>query len=153
MVVGRSPHGVPCERVPELASLRLDGELSELGAAALGQHLAACPPCAEAVAEMEAATELVRAAPPERPSRRFELPARPARPLVRLAAIAAVLALAVGFSVFGAMVGGGSERRAPTAPNDVAVLPEEDFSDVRRLPRGGDDGRVPRPPRPIGVPV
>jgi anti-sigma factor RsiW len=152
MVVGRSPHPVSCERARELASLRLDGELSELESAALGQHLDACARCAAVVVDAEAFTRLLRAAPLERPSRRFELPKRPARPLARVAAVAAVLALAVGFSVLGASIGGGSERRAPTEPQDVAVLPE-DFGDLRQLPRGGEDGRVPAPRRPVGVPV
>jgi ferric-dicitrate binding protein FerR (iron transport regulator) len=153
VVESRFPQPLPCERGLELASLRLDGELSELESAALDQHLAACPRCTAAVVEIEAATALVRAAPLERPSRRLELPTRPVRPAARLAAVAAVLSLAVGFSVLGAAIGGGSEQRTPTAPDDVAVLPEDDFGDLRRLPRGGEDGRVPRPPRPIGVPV
>jgi anti-sigma factor RsiW len=153
MVAGRSPYAASCERARELASVRLDGELSELESAALGQHLDVCARCAATVAEMDALAEVVRAAPLERPSRRFELPKRPARPLARVAAVAALVALAVAFSVLGASIGGGPERRAPTAPQDVAVLPEDDFGDVRRLPRGGEDGRVPGPRRPIGVPV
>jgi ferric-dicitrate binding protein FerR (iron transport regulator) len=153
MVVGRSPHPVSCERALELASLRLDGELSELERAALGQHLDACARCATAATEIETITAVVRAVPLERPSRRFELPRRPVPPRARVAAVAAVLALAVGFSVLGASVGGSPERRAPTAPQDIAVLPEDDFGDLRELPRGGEDGRVPGPRRPVGVPV
>ena len=153
MVVGPSSRRVPCERVLELASLRLDGELSELESAALAQHLGACVRCAAAVARAEAVAELLRSAPLEEPARRVELPKRPARPLARVAAIAAVLVLAVAFSVLGAAIGGGSAPPAPTSPQDVAVVPEDDFGDVRRLPRDGEDGRVPVPPRPVGVPV
>jgi predicted anti-sigma-YlaC factor YlaD len=153
VVASRFPQPLPCDGALELASLRLDGGLSELESAALDRHLGACARCAAAVAEIEAATELVRAAPLVPPSRRFELPRRPVRPVARLAAIAAVVALAIGFSALGAAIGGGPEQRSPTAPTDVAVLPGDDFGDLRRLPRGGEDGRVPAPPRRIGVPV
>jgi anti-sigma factor RsiW len=54
-----------CERARLSASLRLDAELSELEAAHLDAHLARCAGCAAAVAAIEAATGMVRAAPLE----------------------------------------------------------------------------------------
>src|SRR5918992_3297019 len=107
MVAGRSPHPVSCERALELASLRLDGELSELERAALGQHLDACARCATAATEIETVTAVVRAAPLERPSRRFELPRRPVSPLARVAAVAAVPPLGLRLSGLGAAGRGG----------------------------------------------
>ena len=51
----------PCAEVPELAHARLDGELAAADAARLDAHLAACPPCAWAVALELRFARIVRA--------------------------------------------------------------------------------------------
>src|SRR4051794_6877947 len=57
-----------CDRARTWASLRLDGELSELEAALLDAHLKRCARCAEVAAGLEGVTRAVRAAGLEQPS-------------------------------------------------------------------------------------
>ena len=52
-----------CDRVHELVSARVDGELSELERAQLQRHLRRCGPCAAYAATVSAATGELRAAP------------------------------------------------------------------------------------------
>ena len=54
---------LPCERAREWASLRLDGELSQLESAMLESHLARCAACHAVVSRTEAFTTALRAAP------------------------------------------------------------------------------------------
>lgn len=48
------------------ASLALDGALDEVGRIHLRRHLESCPECAQVMAEMQAASALMRRAPHER---------------------------------------------------------------------------------------
>ena len=99
------PHA--CERAREWASLRLDGELSELEHVLLASHFDRCPACAAYGAELAAATAAIRSAPAERLSRPIALPLRrriafAARALQAGTGVAAVLAAAVGLgTLFG----------------------------------------------------
>src|SRR3954470_10231567 len=52
-----------CDRARTWASLRLDGELSELEGALLTAHLGRCERCSGAVARMELATAAMREEP------------------------------------------------------------------------------------------
>ena len=100
-----------CDRWVRAISLRLDGESSELEAAALDRHLASCARCSEIAAEHAALTRLLR----ERAARPLERhvvvtsPQRARRQLVRRSAavfvVAAGFAAAAGLAVFGS---GGS---------------------------------------------
>ena len=106
-----SPRDGRCERARQWASLRLDGELSELEDALLEQHLEGCASCSAFAVRLAATTEAVRAVPLERPEisyPRFE------RPVIRLpvgrrVAIVAVAAAAA----LGAFVGSSLQTPSP----------------------------------------
>jgi anti-sigma factor RsiW len=143
-----------CDRARAWASLELDGELSQLESALLASHVRRCAPCATAVAEMRAATSLLRAAPPEALSRPLTIAAPPARrrPLaVRLALAATLAALAASLGVLAGSVGGDSPRPAPPAGGDIALLPtqDEERDDSRRL-RPQPGGPLVQPLAPAG---
>jgi anti-sigma factor RsiW len=57
--------GSACDDARLRASLELDGELDDLGRLQLRRHLESCAGCARHVADMWAATSLLRSAPPE----------------------------------------------------------------------------------------
>jgi len=93
-----------CDRAREWASLRLDGELSELERALLDAHTRNCAACAEYVADVGALTVALRSAELERPPRPIVLPLRGSyawatRALQAGAATAAVLAITAGLSL------------------------------------------------------
>ncbi len=106
-----SPRDGRCERARQWASLRVDGELSELEDALLEQHLEGCASCSAFAVRLAATTEAVRAVPLERPEisyPRFE------RPVIRLpvgrrVAIVAVAAAAA----LGAFVGSSLQKPSP----------------------------------------
>ena len=68
MRLGKSQH-VSCERVTQWLSLELDGELAETERFALDRHLGGCVDCRSRRAELNAITQLLRAAPPLVPER------------------------------------------------------------------------------------
>jgi predicted anti-sigma-YlaC factor YlaD len=49
-----------CERIRRLASIQLDGELSELGIRRLNRHLNHCAPCGDFAASLTATTNALR---------------------------------------------------------------------------------------------
>ncbi len=115
-------------RARESVSARLDGELSELEAAGLDDHLRGCVDCSAFARELHALGAQLRAAPLERPEIEVFVPAR-RRPLVRLqtaAAAAAIVAVAAGSSfAVGRVVGvhGASRGSAVgTVPADFLSL-------------------------------
>ncbi len=128
-----TPRNSRCDRARQWASLRLDGELSELEGALLEKHLEGCPSCSAFAAGLARTTEAVRAVPLERPDisyPRFE------RPVIRLpvgrrVAIVAVAAAAV----LGAFVGSSLQRPAPErAPGGPQLSFRTDQSLLRQLP-------------------
>src|SRR4051812_45109458 len=90
-----------CDRARTWASLRLDGELSELEGALLDAHLARCPACSAAVAAIEDATAVVREAPFAQPPAVVVGP--PARSSMRtfLAATASTIAATLALTGIG----------------------------------------------------
>jgi anti-sigma factor RsiW len=93
-----------CERAREWASLRLDGELSELERALLDAHTRRCGACAQYVEEIGAITASIRSAEREELPRPVILPLRRSfawatRALQAGAATAAVLAITAGLSL------------------------------------------------------
>ena len=93
-----------CERAREWASLRLDGELSELERALLDAHTRRCGACADYVEEIGAITASIRSADREEVPRPVVLPLRRSfawatRALQAGAATAAVLAITAGLSL------------------------------------------------------
>jgi anti-sigma factor RsiW len=126
--------GGACERAREWSSLRLDDELSVLEEEILERHLAACAACREFDAGVRSATEALRSARAEVPSRRVSIPAESARRTVRRrrAGLLAAAALAAG-----ALVGSLAERPTdpePATPTQVSML-TRDASQLRELPR------------------
>jgi predicted anti-sigma-YlaC factor YlaD len=112
-----------CSRAREFVSCRLDGELSEVEAAGLDDHLRDCADCSAYARELHALATELRTAPLERPNITVFVATR-RRPLVRLqtvAAAAAVVAVAAGSSfAIGRAVGvhdtsNGSTQRTLTA--------------------------------------
>ena len=143
-----SPRNGRCERARQWASLRLDGELSELEDALLEQHLEGCSSCSAFAVRLAATTEAVRAVPLERPEvsyPRFE------RPVIRLpvgrrVAIVAVAAAAA----LGAFVGSSLQRPSPapvpTGGPQLSFRTDQDL--LRQLPH-----RTKQPaPQPTHVP-
>jgi predicted anti-sigma-YlaC factor YlaD len=124
-----------CERAREWASLRADGELSELESALLDAHLCRCAPCRSFARGAEELTAALRAARLERPAPlALVLPRR--RPALH--ALQAVLATAfvVAAGVTAALV--GVDRHAPSVSTaePVAVVAAVESPDAfRRLRR------------------
>ena len=122
-----------CARARFWASLRLDGELSELEGALLDAHLARCADCSAAAQDFGAFTEDLRA-------RRLEPVApvvfhagRSPRRVFVGAAIAAVVAAGV---LLGGFVRGQVSHNALPTPHTVAVVASLDTPDqLRKLRR------------------
>lgn len=143
--------GQLCARARFWASLRLDGELSELEGALLDAHLAHCAACREVAGGFAAATVQLRAEPLA-PAVPVTLPARrsPHRVLAG-AAVAAVLAAAV---VAGGLVRGHVSSDAAQKPHVVAVVASVETADqLRRLRRTSLLNMRPIPPELAVEPV
>jgi len=130
-----------CERAREWASLRLDGELSELERALLDAHTRRCAACEHYVAEIDAITASIRSAELERLPRPVVLPLRRSfawatRALQAGAATAAVLAITAGLAL---QVGRTSSShgtvpgRMPT--NAIEAGPNSEADHLIRLPK------------------
>jgi predicted anti-sigma-YlaC factor YlaD len=138
-------NGQLCARTRFWASLRLDGELSELESALLDAHLARCAACREVVVGFASSTAALRAAEPSVPAPvRIEAPRRPSRPFVALAAAAVVVLAAL---VGGLLNAGTGSREGAKAPHVVAVVASLETPDqIRRLRRTTllNERRLPR---------
>ena len=126
--------GQLCARARFWASLRLDGELSELEGALLDAHLSRCPECTEYAACSEAAITQLRRAPLE--------PAKPVvvqvdRPGRRAVAFVMAAALVGAAAILGALGDGSrSSPGSPVAGRSVAVVATVETPDqLRRLRR------------------
>jgi hypothetical protein len=90
-----------CHRTRQHVSLRLDTELSELEEALAAAHLRRCATCQAFAVDLEEITEVLRAAPLEEPSVRFQLPHRPARFGVARVGTVAAAAITAAIAVSG----------------------------------------------------
>jgi predicted anti-sigma-YlaC factor YlaD len=88
-----------CSSTVQRLSLRVDGELSELGEARLEAHLRECAECRGIADRLEGATIALRAAPPEPVAIPFVLPRRPLAGAYALRSASAVAAVAAVFAV------------------------------------------------------
>jgi hypothetical protein len=124
-----------CERARELASLRLDGELSELEEALLRTHQGRCADCDAFVRSLVGFTGELRAAPLESPSRPFTLPRRPRVALrsVQVAAAAAAIAVVAGVGSMLAVL--GSPAGQTRFPDHVGAAGNGDLRELRSLRR------------------
>ena len=129
-----SPRNGRCERARQWASLRLDGELSELEDALLEQHLEGCASCSAFAGRLAATTEAVRAVPLERPEISYPRFERPGirLPVGRRVAIVAVAAAAA----LGAFVGSSLQKPspAPTPSGGPQYSFRTDQNLLRQLP-------------------
>lgn len=128
-----------CSRAREWASLRVDGQLSELERLLLRRHLARCASCRAFAETLTAVTKVIRETPREQPSRslvRVPAPARPRRARYRLAFATALLALAATTGgLIGSFLGGNGDGTGPTPPApSIALLPDDDDGTLPRLP-------------------
>ncbi len=110
-----------CDRVRELFSVSLDGELGELEEARLRAHVARCAGCRAYADGAAAAARLVRATPLEQPTFPVVVPGRRRAVGHRLQAVAAAAAVAatIGLSVaIGSLGGpeGGPAHHAAQSP-------------------------------------
>jgi anti-sigma factor RsiW len=122
-----------CERARFWASLRLDGELSELEAALLDSHLARCAACRAIAEGFDASTSALRSSSLERPAPVAVAVHRSPRRLVAMIAVAAVLVLGV---ITGGVVREQVSQGASSAPHVVAVVASLETPDqIRRLRR------------------
>jgi predicted anti-sigma-YlaC factor YlaD len=120
-----------CERARFWASLRLDGELSELEGALLDAHLARCDACRELAAGFDASTAALRSTPLQRVAPvALGVPRSPRRLLASIA-VAAVLVLGV---IAGGLVR-GQVSHSPAAPRAVAVVASFETPDQLRTLR------------------
>ena len=118
---------LPCERAREWASLRLDGELSQLESAMLESHLARCAACNDVVFQTEALTGALRTSPLEAVRRPIAIPRAGAMRAARVTAAAAVMLVAAGLgSVF-------ATSMPPSATEHAAPRPSLVDSDDRLL--------------------
>jgi predicted anti-sigma-YlaC factor YlaD len=134
-----------CDRMRELFSSSLDGELSELDDARLQGHLATCPGCRAYAATAESAARLVRQTPLEEPAIRIVIPGRRlavARKL-QVASAAAAIAVTVGLSVAVGTVGGPSTSHAARSTRSSAKLRFPD-QELRMLERASQARSHPR---------
>ena len=121
-----------CERARFWASLRLDGELSELEGALLDAHLTRCESCRAVADGFGASTAALRSASLERPAPvAVDAPRSPRRLLASLA-VAAVLVIGV---ITGGLVRGQVSHGSST-PHAVAVVASFETADqLRQLRR------------------
>jgi hypothetical protein len=133
-----------CERACRWASLRVDGELSELESALLDDHLGRCRSCRVFAGGVEAVSATLAAARLERPAPLALLIPRRRRPLLR----SAVAATLVGAAGIAAVVGGQTGQGPVSALRPVVMVQGGDSAnELRELRRWSliDQGRpIPR---------
>jgi predicted anti-sigma-YlaC factor YlaD len=118
-----------CERARFWASLRLDGELSELEGALLDAHIARCAGCRAVADGFATSTTALRSAPLKRVAPIVvEFPRSPRRLLATIA-VAAVLVLGV---IAGGLVRGQVSKDAVSAPRAVAAVASFETADQLR---------------------
>jgi hypothetical protein len=143
-----TPRNSRCERARQWASLRIDGELSELEDTLLEKHLDECLACSAFTAGLTRTTDAVRAVPLERPEIEYPGFERPVirLPVGRRVAIVAVAAAAA----LGAFVGSSLQKPAPErGPAGPQLSFRTDQTLLRQLPH---QTKRPASPEPTHVP-
>ena len=122
-----------CARARFWASLRIDGELSELEGALLDAHLARCSGCCDVVAGFEASTSGLRAAPLVKPTPVAIPHGGTSRRVLATMFVAAIVAVA---AIAGGLVHHESAQTTSPSHATVAVVANVDTPDqLRRLRR------------------
>ena len=135
--------GQLCARARFWASLRVDGELSELEDLLLEGHLSGCDDCREVAAGFAMATSRLRSAPLAQPS---PVAVRIHRSPRRFLATAAVAVVVLAGVIAGGLVRGQAAPKT-ASPHVVAVVAAVDTPDqLRRLRRTAllNQRRIPR---------
>ncbi|MDX6452188.1 MAG: hypothetical protein QOH16_2237 [Gaiellaceae bacterium] len=123
-----------CERARSWASLRADGELSELESALLDAHVGRCSACRAFACGTHEVAAALRSARLERPAPFVLGPQRARFAGLRALQVAAAVAVVVGAGVVAAMTGAPSG--APAAAKPVAMVAGADSPDrLRELRR------------------
>ena len=142
--------GQLCDRAREWASLRVDGELSELESALLDAHLKRCGDCRTFVDDVAGLTRALRAAELEPLTAPVVLPRR-TRVSLRTAQMSAAAAAVVAAAGLGSLFGvlrsdSGVQPRTPKLGTVVAF--DESANSMRALRREAlivqGQGRIPR---------
>lgn len=131
MLLPALPKG--CQQAREAVSLRLDGELSELGSTRLARHLRGCEACSAYAVELEAIADRLRSAPFEHPAPRVLV--RRAASTARIATVgAAAAAVVVGLSVSaGRLLHAPSSTPAESTLSAPALVLGPDAGILRQL--------------------
>jgi hypothetical protein len=126
--------GQLCARARFWASLRVDGELSELEGALLGAHLERCSECREFEASAIGSAILLREA---KPATHGPVVVPSVRSPRRILAVAAAAAAVIGAALLGGLVNGAvAPTGSPTAARSIAVVASVETPDqLRRLRR------------------
>jgi anti-sigma factor RsiW len=121
-----------CERIRGYAAWSVDGELSEVEAAALAAHLATCSACNAYAAGLEQAAQLVRQTPPEQLEFPIVLPSRRLRfaRTIQVGAAAAAVATVVGLSAT-VPFSAPAHRSAASNARSVYLTPEDELRMLR----------------------
>jgi predicted anti-sigma-YlaC factor YlaD len=134
-----------CDRMRELFSASLDGELSELDHARLEAHLASCAGCLAYANASESATRLVRQTPLEDIGVPIVIPRRRlafARKL-QVTAAAAAVAVTVGLSAaIGTLSGPSSHHPQPVSSSSELRFPEQELRMLQRASQIREAARV-----------
>ena len=131
-----------CERACRWASLRVDGELSELESALLDDHLGRCRSCRVFARGVEDVAAALASARLERPAPLALVFPPQRRPVVRSVAAATLVAVAGIAALFGGLTGHG---QTASAGKPVAMLQSVDSpNELRELRRSSliDQGRI-----------
>ena len=125
-----------CDRVRELVSASLDGELSELDGARVQSHLTGCVGCRTYATTAEEAARLLRQAPLEElrvpivlPGRRLALSRK-----LQVASAAAALVVTVGLSAAVATISSSSRSHVrSSAPAAKLRFPDQELRMLQRV--------------------
>jgi predicted anti-sigma-YlaC factor YlaD len=134
-----------CDRMRELFSASLDGELAELDEARLQAHLAACGACRAYADTTTAAARLVRTTPLEQPGFSIVVPGRRLAVARRLQAVAAAAAVAVtvGLSVVvGSLGGPGASHNRQATQSANLRFPDQELRMLQRTSQARSHPRL-----------
>ena len=118
-------HSQLCERARTWASLRADGELSELESALLDAHLGRCVQCRTFARDFEGVTGALRAAALERPAQ-LALPVVRRRAWLRLAPVVVIAGALAAAGLAAASSAPGAKRPASRPVAMVAAAESPD---------------------------
>jgi predicted anti-sigma-YlaC factor YlaD len=142
-----STHGQLCDRARQWASLRLDGEISELEEALLDAHLARCARCSAFAEETSGVAAALRSVAPVRPEAPVVI-AIPRRRRAGLLGTAVACALALAAALAGSLVGVADHASTPTVQatkRTAMIASAEPAIELRVLRRPGLQSSHPIP--------